>query len=81
MKARNAFNKAPLNANARLGKYAYGFTWAAFACYFICMVLFCASGGKKGNKETTYEEKSGKGMFGRRNKSQRNKDGIRDDYS
>lgn len=49
------------------------------ACYFLCMILFCVSGGTGKKKETTYDEK--KGFFGRRNKSQRNKDGIRDEYS
>ncbi|KAG4033249.1 hypothetical protein MFRU_005g02620 [Monilinia fructicola] len=42
VKARNQFNHAGLSAH--LGKYAFGFTWAAWACLFLSMILLCIGG-------------------------------------
>jgi len=39
---RNAFRSAGYTAS--LGKYSYGFTWAAMACFLISTVLFCIGG-------------------------------------
>lgn len=83
VKGRNAFQKA--GQDASLGKYAYGFTWAAVACFFLSMVLFCA-GGRAG-KDTS--SSTGRSRFGRRTKSTRSRGsfvgsdrgGIKDDYS
>lgn len=42
VKGRDAFNSN--NMTATLGKYNFGFMWAAVACLFIATVLFCAGG-------------------------------------
>lgn len=57
----------------------YGFTWAAFACYFLAMILFCLSGAASRSKDVTYKEK--KGFFGRRQKSTRSAEGVKSEYS
>jgi hypothetical protein len=59
VRGRNALNKS--GETASLGKYAYGFTWASFACFFIAMVLFCVGGGVGKDKNTT-----SKSYFGRK---------------
>jgi len=58
---RNAFRSA--GQDARLGRYAYGFTWAAFACFFIATILFCV-GGSVGKNESSRSTK--KSYFGRK---------------
>ncbi|KAF2703954.1 SUR7-domain-containing protein [Pleomassaria siparia CBS 279.74] len=42
VKGRNAFRSA--GHSAHLGKYLYGFTWAAMACFLISTILFCIAG-------------------------------------
>jgi hypothetical protein len=56
---RNAFRAS--GANARLGVYAYGFSWGAFAALLIATILFCV-GGRMGKDSSN---KSG-GYFGRK---------------
>ncbi|EON67632.1 hypothetical protein W97_06775 [Coniosporium apollinis CBS 100218] len=72
--------------DAQLGRYAYGFTWAAVACYFLSTILFCLSGRVGKDK---YSSKSGGGFLGRK-RSTRSRgsfiDGesqrrVKDDYS
>lgn len=62
MIARNAFRSN--GQTAHLGKYAYGFTWAAMACYLVCTILLCV-GGRIGKTESTgtYKKQS---YFGRK---------------
>ncbi|KIW16030.1 hypothetical protein PV08_06081 [Exophiala spinifera] len=33
--------------SAHIGKYAFGFEWAALACFFLATVLFCVGGGAR----------------------------------
>ncbi|WPH01221.1 protein sur7 [Acrodontium crateriforme] len=47
VKARNVFKAN--NMGASLGIKAYGFTWGAFACFFLSTVLYCVSGGMSNN--------------------------------
>jgi len=58
---RNAFRSA--GQEARIGTYAYGFTWGAFACFLIATVLFCV-GGSVGKNEPSRNAK--KSYFGRK---------------
>lgn len=48
---RNAFRSN--GQTATLGRYAFGFTWAAMACYFLCTVLFCLGGSLGGSKSSS----------------------------
>lgn len=61
---RNHFRSA--GQDASLGRYAYGFTWAAVACYLLSTIFFCIGGsaGKK-NRDTTTTRSRG-GLFGRK---------------
>lgn len=73
VKGRNAFNSN--GQTATLGKYAFGFEWAAFACWFLATVFFCI-GGSASKKDTYGSGKSGKkgGFFkGRRSQSTRSR--------
>jgi hypothetical protein len=58
---RNAFRSS--GQQARIGTYAYGFTWGAFACFLIATVLFCV-GGSVGKSEASRNTK--KSYFGRK---------------
>lgn len=62
VKGRNAFRSNGQDAN--LGAYAFGFTWAAMACFLISTILFCV-GGRVG-KESSYKPKKSGGYFGRK---------------
>ncbi|THV43799.1 hypothetical protein BGAL_0912g00010 [Botrytis galanthina] len=42
VKARNQFRRVDMNAS--LGRYAFGFTWAAWACLAISALLLCIGG-------------------------------------
>jgi hypothetical protein len=53
---RNNFRSS--NQSASLGKYNFGFEWAAMACLVLAMILFCA-GGAASRKETNYSKRSG----------------------
>jgi len=55
--------------SARIGKYAFGFEWAAWTCFLIASILYCVAGGGTKKSETAYG--SGRRNFfgGRRRKS------------
>jgi hypothetical protein len=61
--------------DAKLGTYAYAFTWSAFACFLISTILFCIGGGK----DKTQSSSSG-GYFGRK-RSTRSRGSFRDSES
>jgi len=67
VQGRNNFRKNGLTAS--LGKYNFGFMWAAVACYFLAMVLLCAGGAASGSRT---KSGGGGGRFGRK-KSQRDR--------
>ena len=70
VKGRDAFRRN--GQNATIGKYAFAFEWAAFACLFLATVLFCI--GRRGNKDTTKPSRNS-GFFGgnKRSKSTRSR--------
>jgi len=81
VKGRNAFRSN--GQSASLGVKAYGFTWAAFACFFLASITFCL-GGRSSDSGTT---RSG---FGRKRSTRStnrgsfigsDRGGIKDDYS
>lgn len=76
VQARDAFLRD--DRSARLGRYAFGFVWGAWAAIFIANVLFCI--GTRGDKVS-----SGGGSRWRRTRSVRSStyDGrrVKDDYS
>lgn len=85
VRARDRFRRN--GQDASLGRYAYGFTWAAVACYLLATILFCMSGAA-GRKDRYSSKKSG-GFLGRKrstrsrgsfidSESQRR---VKDDYS
>ena len=66
VEGRNDFNSN--NMTATLGRYNFGFMWAAVACLFIATVLFCAGGAADSSSSIG----SGRARFGgRRKKSTR----------
>ncbi|KAF2839098.1 SUR7-domain-containing protein [Patellaria atrata CBS 101060] len=79
---------------AKLGVKAYGFTWAAVACFFLSTILFCC-GGAVGRRDNTYassgRRSGGGGLFSKfgRKRSTRSRgsfvDGergrVKDEYS
>jgi len=72
IKGRNNFRNNGQTAN--IGKYAFGFEWAAFACFFICTILFCIGGtGRKEPKRSSSTKKKGFSFPGRRSKSTRSR--------
>lgn len=62
LQGRNAFQAD--GQTASLGRYNFGFMWAAVACLFLAMILLCG-GGAAGGKKDKRDKKSG-GMFGRK---------------
>ena len=63
VKGKDNFQKN--NQTASLGKYAFGFIWAAMACLLIATILFCM-GGSAGRRESTYTSRtSGRSFFNR----------------
>ena len=64
--------------SARLGTYAYAFTWAAFACFLISAVFFLVGGSVE--KGESYSKTS---YFGRKRstKSNRSRGSFRDSES
>lgn len=82
VKARNAF--AAAGRDAHVGTWAFGFSWGAWACLFISVLLFCI--GTRAGKDTA----GGGGGFGRfgRKKSVRSRRSydmgshrVKDNYS
>ena len=63
VQGRNNFQSQGLSAS--LGKYNFGFMWAAVACYSIATVLLCAGGAVSGSRGTKTKS-SGGGRFGRK---------------
>lgn len=85
--ARNAFRGAGIESD--LGRYAYGFTWATFVCFFLAMILFCCGGATsrkkdKEEREPTSERVDGHTGFFARNRTSDQPmatTGVKDDYS
>lgn len=84
VKGRNAFRGN--GQDAHLGKMAYGFTWAAFACYFISTVLFCCA--PSASRDEGYTSRRRSGLFGRKRSTRSRKsvdiggrNHIKDNYS
>lgn len=50
--ARNVFRRN--GTFAKLGQYAYGFTWATVLLLFLSMITFCLAGGSSRTKRDTY---------------------------
>jgi len=67
VKARNEFRDAGMDAS--IGKYAFGFTWGAWAAMFLATIMLFLGCGLGGRKETTTTTSS-RGFF-RRQRSRR----------
>ncbi|KAJ4509698.1 Eisosomes component [Exophiala dermatitidis] len=68
VKGRNNFHRN--GQSARLGRYAFGFEWAAFACFLLSTILFCLAGSAR--RDTTTSTR--RGFFkGRRSRSTRSR--------
>ncbi len=69
---RNNFRSS--GRTASLGRYNFAFMWAAVACLFLAMVMFCVGGAASRSKSSTYTKRTGgKSFMGRRQKSQRDR--------
>lgn len=68
VEGRNAFKSAGTAAN--LGKYNFGFMWAAVACLFLATVFLCVGGA---TSSSSGGRRSKGGRFGRRQKSTRSR--------
>jgi len=56
VQARNVF--LANNQTASLGRYAYGFTWGAVACFLFATILFCAAGsGRRSRRRSVRSSK------------------------
>ncbi|MCJ1410549.1 hypothetical protein MMC19_004635 [Ptychographa xylographoides] len=64
---RNDFQAA--GTTAMLGQYAFGFIWAAMACFFLATVFFCVAGVTSKRDKTTTSTKRTGGRFGRSKKT------------
>ncbi|KAG8534338.1 uncharacterized protein KY384_001182 [Bacidia gigantensis] len=65
VKGRNLFRSN--NRTASLGKYNFGFMWAAAACLFLATVFFLCAGGAAGGSSSS----SGGSRFGKKKSSKR----------
>ncbi|KAL8700952.1 MAG: hypothetical protein Q9201_005168 [Fulgogasparrea decipioides] len=70
VQGRNAFHSA--GRSASLGRYNFGFMWAAVACLFLATVMFCV-GGVTSGKDKTYTTRTGGRRFFGRKKSTRSR--------
>ncbi|KAI4232983.1 MAG: hypothetical protein LQ352_008289 [Teloschistes flavicans] len=70
VQGRNAFHS--VNRTATLGKYNFGFMWAAVAALFLATLLECV-GGVTGKKDKTYTKRTGGRSFFGRKKSTRSR--------
>ncbi|KAL9010440.1 MAG: hypothetical protein Q9173_004622 [Seirophora scorigena] len=62
VQGRNTFRSS--GRTASLGRYNFGFMWAAVACLFLSTLLLCV-GGVTGKKDKTYTSRTGgRGFFG-----------------
>lgn len=66
VQGRDAFRKE--NRTAKLGKYNFGFMWAAVAALFLATLFECI-GGVTGKKDKTYTKRTGGRKFFGRKKS------------
>lgn len=67
VQGRDAFRAAGTSAN--LGRYNFGFMWAAVACLFLATVFLCAGGAASSSSG----KRNSRGRFGRRQKSTRSR--------
>lgn len=58
---------------ANIGKYAFGFEWAAWACLLISTALFCAGGSATKKDKTSYSTGRRSFFGGKRSKSTRSR--------
>ncbi|KAL2037880.1 hypothetical protein N7G274_009355 [Stereocaulon virgatum] len=70
VKGRNNFRSNGMPAS--LGRDAFGFMWAAVACYFIATVLLCAGGAASASSRGD-RRGGGKMFFGRKQKAHRDR--------
>ena len=72
------------NQSASIGSYAFGFEWAAWACFLISTILFCLAGGSRRKDATAYNSNRRSFFGGKRSKSTRSRgsfiDGDRKTY-
>jgi len=61
------------NQSARIGQYAFGFEWAAAACFFLASVLFCLGGSRSKDRTATYSAKRRNFFGGKRSRSTRSR--------
>jgi len=60
--------------NATIGKYAFGFEWASFTCFFLATILFCIGGSAAKRDTHGTKTKKSRGFFkGRRSASTRSR--------
>lgn len=78
MKARNAFQAAGISAS--LGRYAFGFTWGAWAALFLAMIFLCL-GAKSNSNDTVKTRSSKRGVFGRKQSKRSNRGSFIDNES
>ncbi|KAI4221534.1 MAG: hypothetical protein L6R40_008626, partial [Gallowayella cf. fulva] len=72
VEGRNAFRSA--GHTATLGRYNFGFMWAAVACLFLATLMFCV-GGVTGKKDKTYTTRTGgRSFFGRKKSTRSTRD-------
>jgi hypothetical protein len=67
VKARNVFRSAGIEAS--LGRYAFGFTWGAWAALFLAMLFLFL--GARSQKDEVVKTRSSRGRFFGRNRSKR----------
>ena len=65
---------------ADLGKYAFGFMWAAMTCLLLATILFCVA-GVTSKRDSTYTRKTGGRTFFGRKKSTRKRGSFIDSES
>ena len=75
---RNNFRKN--NQTASIGRYSFGFMWAAMACLLLATVLFCVAGVTSKN-EKSYTRRTGGRSFFSRKKSKRSRGSFIDTES
>ncbi|KAL8798605.1 MAG: hypothetical protein Q9200_007738 [Gallowayella weberi] len=72
VQGRNAFRST--DRTATLGRYNFGFMWAAVACLFLATLMFCV-GGVTGKKDRTYTKRTGgRSFMGRKKSTRSNRD-------
>ncbi|KAL8890741.1 MAG: hypothetical protein Q9205_003765 [Flavoplaca limonia] len=73
VQGRNAFRA--VGRRAVLGRYNFGFMWAAVACLFLATIMLCV-GGVTGKKDRGYSSRNtgGRKFFGRKKSTKSNRD-------